>query len=420
MPTNVGIAKIEPKRGKSRSGRKLVKEAREDGDISEEDHGFLFTSTQFKFNRIVEGVEEEIKSGWIGGTTIAEMSSEGAFEGTAVLMLIESDEIDFTSFKSSKISDDSQKAAEEVSGKVESLTEEDDRNEIIFSLIPGLTLEKDGREFKFLEGLERKMDEDMSIVGGSTGDGKRLVENYQMKDGEVYADRAVITLIQTDHDIVTGQAHGFDKEIATGIVTETDGRVVKEISGEPAIEFYSRRTGVSEEELSKIYNTDLRAELMAGIRYLELKLRGKDPNMVHRIFNHSLDYSIAREIKPGEYRLVSPIEVVDKGVKMIDKVHEEETIKILEADRKSVVNAPKKAFSDVKREKAVFGVLADCASRHMLLDDDEKENEVRRAAEKIGDNFIGFYGEGEIGGGGTGLCTYMSQTITGFAIQRPE
>jgi hypothetical protein len=84
---------------------------------------------------------------------------------------------------------------------------------------------------------------------------------------------------------------------------------------------------------------------------------------------------------------------------------------------KSVIQAPKTAFSDVKSEKVVLGVLADCANRHILLD--EQEREVDKAVKALGDRVIGFYAEGEIGSG-SGMFTYMSQTVTGFAVERPE
>lgn len=416
MNTKVGVSTVKPEKGSKQYGKQLVEDAREEGSIEDEDFGILFTSTKFDFRSMVEGIESEINSGWVGGTTVAEISSEGSRDGSAVLMLVESDEISFSSVSSAPVSEGAEKAAKRSVDAIEK-NFDPEKNNMLFTLVPGFTIGKDGREFKFLKGLEKNLERDVKIAGGSTGDAHHLKENYQIKDGEIYADNAVMALIKTEKEIKTGMGHGFDDSIKTGIVTEADGRLIKEISGELAAEFYADAIGKEVGDLDKIYDTKLKEKLSAGLYYLYLKIKGEDPNMFDEILHYSLESSIAQQIQPEKYRLIAPLEVKDGGIKLMGKIQEGQTVDILETDKESVINAGREAFSDVDSKNVVFGIIADCANRHMILDKDERDEEIKAVSDQIGDKMIGFYGEGEIGDGGLGMCTFMSQTLTGFVIE---
>lgn len=417
MGTDTGVSTVSPENASSHEGKQLVKDAREDGDIEDEDFGILFTSTRFDFKSLVEGIDQEIDSEWVGGTTVAEISAEGSEDGSAVLMLVESDEVSFSPVNSAPVSegaeDAAKKAVEEIEGEFDP-----EMNNMLFTLVPGFTIEKDGREFKFLKGLEKQLEKDIKITGGSTGDSHNLKENYQIKNGEIFEDNAVMALIKTENDIETGMGHGFKDSIKTGIVTDAEGRWVKEISGEPAVDFYADAIDVDASDLDQIYDTKLKEKLSAGLYYLYLKLRGKDPNMFDEILHYSLESSIAQQLQPGKYRIISPLEVKDGAIKLMDKIQEGQTVDILETDKQSVINAGREAFSDINSEEVLFGLIADCANRHMILDEDERDEEIKAVADQIGENMIGFYGEGEIGNGGLGMCTFMSQTLTGFVVKK--
>ncbi|MFB6175337.1 MAG: FIST signal transduction protein [Candidatus Nanohalobium sp.] len=417
MGTDVGVSTVSPENGSINDGKQLVKDAREDGGIEDEDFGILFTSTRFDFKSLVEGVDQEIGSEWIGGTTVAEISSEGSEDGSAVLMLVKSEEVSFASVSSTPVSEGAEDAAKKA---VEGIEDEfdSDLNNMLFTLVPGFTIEKDGREFKFLKGLEKQLEKDIKITGGSTGDAHNLKENYQIKNGEIFKDNAVMAFIKTENVIETGMGHGFQDSVKTGVVTDADGRMVKEISGEPAAEFYADAIDVDVDELDQIYDTKLSEKLSVGLYYLYLKLMRKNPNMFDEILHYSLESSIAQQIQPGKYRIIAPLEVKKGGIKLMDKVQEGQTVDVLETDKQSVINAGREAFSDINPEDVLFGLIADCANRHMILDEDERDEEIRGVADQIGENMIGFYGEGEIGDGGLGMCTFMSQTLTGFVVKK--
>ncbi len=415
MPTKVGVSVHQPDNSHEKS---LVERAREDGKIGEEDFGFLFTSTEFDFRELVNKVDEGIQSEWVGGTTVAEISPEGYSEGTAVLMLVESSEVVFESVESQELGAEAEDAARQATQDIQKHIDNSYENRLLFTLLPGFTQSDEGREFKFLKGLESEIEEDISVVGGSTGDGLELRENYQIRNGEIYPNRGVITLIRTDLPIVTGQSHGFKESVATGVVTEAEGRILKEVKGEPAAQFYADAVGADVKEISKLFDLPFKEKLLSAIRYSVLKLKGEDPLMMHKILNYSHSYSIGREVGNGEYRIISPVSVQDGGIKLLDDIREGQLVHVLQADDKDIREAGKNAFADLDSDQVVFSLLTTCANRYLMLEEDEKEQEIEMISDKLGKNFAGFYGEGEIGDGGIGLCTFVNQTVTGFAVKK--
>ena len=416
MATSTGVAVT----GKEDdlSGEELVEEARKKGNIENEDFGVLFTSTGIDFRKLVEQVDDEIDSEWVGGTTVAELSPEGFSEQTAVMMLVESDEILFTSRVSQDLSTGPEGASRQVMRDIENASDGGMENRLLFTLLPGFTQEKEGQEFKFLKGIEAELQEDMPVVGGSTGDGFDLKENYQIRNGEIFPNKAVVTLVETDHPIVTGQAHGFEKSIATGVVTDAEGQMLKQIKGEPAVDFYADAVGADSSELSKLFDMPLKSKLKSAVRYSILKILGRNPIVVHKVLNYSHNYAIGREISDGEYRIISPIYVENGGIKLLDEVREGQVIHVLEAESEKVVDAAGKSFESVEPEEVLMGILTDCGNRYVMLDEEEKDTEAEMMKENLGESFAGFYGEGEIGDGGIGMCTFVNQSVTGFVIRK--
>lgn len=419
MATEVGVSKILQEHSGEDAGKELVKSARKDGDIGDESFGLLFASSGFDLESLASGLESEINCDWIGGTTVAEISSEGFSEGTAVFMLIESDEIRFSAIESSiKVHEDAQEAAREAGSEFEEKYDQEFDNRLVMTLLPGFTQSSEGLEFKFLQGLEQVLSSEISVIGASTGDGLNLKENFQFFNGEVSRDKAVMALLQTDHEIVTGQAHGFEESIKTGVVTESEGRFVKTVSGQPAAEFYADAIDVSVDELSKIYDIPFWDKLKAAFRYSLLKISGKNPLMIHKVLNYSYDNTIGKQMNSGEYRIISPLQVKDGGLLMTGQIREDQTIQVLDGKKEKIKEAGAEAFADLSPEETLFGVVADCANRYLMLNEEELEEEVGAMTEKVGDNLIGIYGEGEIGDGSSGLCTFVNQTVTGFAVKK--
>ncbi len=397
------------------AGKKLVQEALDDGEMQEADFGFLFASVEFSVSKLASSVDEEmdkIGADWVGGTTAGEVSSEGSTTGGAVLILIKSDAIDFHAISEANVHDAPEETGRDVAEQLQEHRKEDN-NTAIFTLISGLTMDKKGVEFEVLEGITDVLGTDVPLVGGSTGDDIRLWKTYQFHNGETYDDGLVTVLMNSDNEVITGQEHGLNKEITTGVITDTEGKKIEKISGKPAAEWYSEAIGVEVSELKASMDTSLK-EKMAGLaRFIGMKLRGKDTILPKKVLEYTLESSLALERGGDKYRTIVSYDVTeDHALLASTHINENQPVKVVEGDKKDIIEAGKNAF-DV--HNAAFGIVTDCSCRNLVMNDEELEEEVEKMREGMNAKIAGFYGMGEIGG--DKMCIVNNNTVSGFLIK---
>ncbi|MFB6204765.1 MAG: FIST signal transduction protein [Candidatus Nanohaloarchaea archaeon] len=402
------------------AGKELFKKAY--SDMARVDFGFLFAAPGFDLEGLASGLDERMEeedAEWVGASTAGEISDEGSTTDSAVLMLAGSPEIEFTTAVSRNVYSRPVEAGEAAAREV---VDEDyldsERHRILFALMAGLTQRQEGVEFEVLKGITGEINADIPVSGGSAGDNVEMRRTYQFLNGEVYDDAVVLTAIESDYPIRRGQAHGFDETLKSGMVSESDGRVIKEINGRPAAEFYADVIGKDVSDLKKMFDLPLGRKLRVIGRYIGMKLRGESPLNIHRVFQYSLEKSLAEQISPGNYRIVTPLKVTrDNGLVMTSEVEETQSIHVVEAERDRVVEAARDAFDHVEPgQKPLFGIVTDCTNRNQIMTEEEREREIRMLRDHLECPVAGFYGYGEIGGKGEEFSTFKNQTVTGFVF----
>ena len=404
--THVGTAsvKVENVDGDP-AADKLFETCMEDMGSGEVDIAFLFCTKDFDLDAVVGRLGyrvEESGGQLVGGTTAGELSEEGPSTGSAVLMMISSDEVEFETAMDTDLYADPVGTGRKVSGKISNNGFFDtEKNTAAHVIVPGFTTERQAVEFQILKGLLENVDTTLPVAGGSTADDMVMKKSHQFYGKEVYETAAIMTGIKTDLEIITGQEHGMNEKIATGIVTEADGNVINEISGQPAAEWYADAIDEDVEDLKGTF------ENAAGTE-------------VQNIFVKALEYTLGVEQASDNMRVVTPVSVTeDNGLYETAGVSETSNIFVVTGESQEVVEAAKDSFKGLEDFKTVFSIINDCAVRNAALEDSEKEQEVKKLNEKIGSNFIGYYGYGEIGGQDK-YCTFNNQTVSGLMIARPE
>jgi hypothetical protein len=402
---------------------KLVQKTCRDGGFFDADFAFLFCSDAFDLNRFISALDNLLTERgveWIGCTTAGEISSEGSTLGGAVLIMINTEEIEFyTSVVDGAYEDPlgaGQKAGRKINAK---MILESSLHKVLFTLMPGFTEEQLGVEFEILRGLTDELHPDLPIVGGSAGDDLDFETTHQFVNGDIYDDALIVTAIESEMPIVTGQEHGLSRKIKSGVVSEADGRTIHTISGRPAAEFYADIIGVDVAELKKERETSLSQKISESIREVFLSAKGKDPNKVQKVMEYALEKSLAEEVTPTDLRILTPLHVTeDNGLVMTSDIDENRPIHVVEGERNDIVWAAREAFSHVDPEKDVplFGIIADCTCRNQLLNGKERQKEIRLLRDYLGSPIGGFYGYGEIGGKGEHITTYQNQTVSGFVV----
>lgn len=382
----------------------LFHEAREDLGREEADLGLLFTSTQFDVEDLVSALGEKMfgtVDDWVGASTSGEIFNDSSTVGGAILVLLDLDDTDINVSISRNVHENPVEAGKRaVNGAVDEQFQSSDRNKLIYAITSGLTLEEPGVEFEVLKGISQEIGSSVPVVGGSAGDDGKFDENYQIFNGGVYSDAVITVSMLTDHEVVTGKEHGFNNKLKSGVVSKSEGRIIQEINGVPADEFYAESIGIEKEKLHETFEAPTGVELSNAMKF-------------------SLEYGIAEELSNGELRVMTPIQATeDGGLVMTVEVDESSLLHIVEGDEDSLIGAGKEAFSNKDEDlDPIFAFVADCTCRNMALDEESLEEEVSRMEKFLDCPVTGFYTYGEIGGKEK-FCTFQNQTVSGFLIAR--
>ncbi|MDY6777959.1 MAG: FIST N-terminal domain-containing protein [Candidatus Nanohaloarchaea archaeon] len=420
--TTVGEGFVHSEQYRSRkAARELVEDAF--SDMEEADFGFLFCSPSFRLDTFIDELDRQLHGrcdDWVGCTTAGEISYRGSTEGGAVLLLVSSDNISFTSAAAFNVFESPEEAGSTAADElVEQGFPSEQQDNLVATFIAGLSQQHEGKEFEILQGITSSIGTGIPVVGGSAGDDLALDGTHQFYNGMIYSDAVVLVGISTDLTIHTGQAHGLEKTIASGVINETDGREIISISGQPAAEFYADAIGQDVEDLKKLYDMPLGETISKSLHYLFLKLTGKQPIKIQRVFQYSLEKPFAEQVSSGEYRIITPISITDRNGIIISTSLEENTpVHVIEGEKQGIIDAGKEAFShiDLKQQETLFSIVVDCTCRNQLLDRSEREREVAAIRNTLQCPVAGFYGYGEIGGAEDTFCTFKNQTVSGFVV----
>lgn len=388
---------------------KLFEEAMEDGGLEKVDQAFLFCSVNFDLDAVVGRLNhlvEEHGGELVGGTTGGEISKEGSSNGGAVLLLIQSDDIEFENVKEEDVwenpKEKGEKAAEQLANT--HFQEDEDKNNAVIALPPGFNSNRPAVEFKVLQGMSKVIGSDIPVAGGSTGDDLALGENFQFYDGEVYSRTLILTGIKTSHEIVTGQEHGMRNKIKTGLITESEENIIKKISGQPAAEFYvdALEDDVTVDDLRETFESETGAQLQ-------------------KVFQYALRKTLGEELSPTNTRAVTPVQVLKDGsLYTTAAIGENNAIHVIEGEREDIVDAAKKSFPELEDDiRPLFGIVSDCAIRSASMSQEERDSEVMQLRDRFEAPMIGFYGYGEIGGKNN-YCTFNNQTVSGLMIAEKQ
>lgn len=117
-----------------------------------------------------------------------------------------------------------------------------------FLLVDGLSLREDALTAALSLALR-----DMPLFGGSAGDGTAFKRTRVALNGTEHQNAAVLTLVQTDHQVKVFSIDHLRPTEGRMVVTEADParRIVKSINAEPAAREYARIVGKDPEQLDR-------------------------------------------------------------------------------------------------------------------------------------------------------------------------
>ncbi len=223
--------------------------------------------------------------------------------------------------------------------------------------------------------------------GGMAGDGARFQETWVIGDDEPRQNRVVaIGFYGSSLKISSGSFAGWTEFGADRTVTRSQGNVLYELDGQPALELYRHYLG---EYASDLPNS--------GMRF-PLSIRAGDG---------------AQEV----IRTLLAIDEESKSIVFAGDVPEGYTARLMKPDMEALIEGAGRAAEMIDRanEQAALALVVSCVGRKLVMSQ-LVEEELEEVQSVLGENvqLVGFYSYGEISPSHQGgmTCDLHNQTMT--------
>jgi len=238
-----------------------------------------------------------------------------------------------------------------------------------------------------VRGLNSRLPDEVVVTGGLAGDGPRFGETFVIADGAIETNGVVAVglygeRVQVDH----GSKGGWDTFGPERIVTRSEGNVLYEVDGKPALALY------------KEYLGERAAGLPGSALLFPLALRASmdEANSVVRtvlaVDEAKQSMTFAGDIPVGYYA------------------------KLMRANFDRLIlgaQAAARATLTGDRRGPALCIAISCVGRRLVLGErTEEETEAALDVLPEGTQQIGFYSYGEISPHATGRCDLHNQTMT--------
>lgn len=196
---------------------------------------WVFGAISYDQQRLLEGIRS-VAAGvpLIGCTTDGELSSSGLTEDSVVVLGLASDDIQFHTAYATSLSQDSYLAGIAIG---EAFKNSNCRYIQIFS--DGLT----GNAGKIIDGIQAVLGKDIVIAGGTSGDGGMFVRTFQYHHDRILTDSIVAVALAGNFSFGTGVGCGWFPVGTAKLVTKSNGNVLHELDGQPALQVYEKFLG---------------------------------------------------------------------------------------------------------------------------------------------------------------------------------
>ena len=250
----------------------------------------------------------------------------------------------------------------------------------VFVLAEGLSI--NGTEL--VAGLNEVLGDDVVVTGGLAGDGPRFEKTWVLDDGEVRPNGVVAVGLYGDAlRIGHGSRGGWDRFGPERTITRSEGNVLFELDGRPALELY------------KEYLGDRAEGLPATGLLFPLSLRQGDEG-------------------DGLVRTILAVDEAAQSMTFAGDMPTGARAQLMKANFDRLVDGAQKAANAANaNDNPVLCLAISCVGRRLVLGERaEDETEATFDTLPKGSTQVGFYSYGELSPMGVGRCELHNQTMT--------
>ena len=331
----------------------------------------VFSSAVYNQEKMLEGVRSVSKGALlVGSSTAGEITTYGpAKRHSVAVMALKSDTIKFYAGIGEHIEAGARAAgkaaaeavkAQAAGGKLDA-----------FLMIPDVLA---GNGAEIVRGVLDSLGAHFPVVGGASGDDFQFKKPFQYLNDKVYSGSVVGLGLQGAFKIGIGVKHGWIPVGMPKKVTKSEGSVLHELDGEPAIKIYEDYFGQAEA-------AKLKGETLAKL---------------------AITYPLGMEVAGSDELLIrDPITVDEKGsITCAAEIPQGAEIRLMIGSREEAVKVAKQAAENAIKQlegsvpKAV--IIFNCIARNKLFGE-RSGDEIDAIQEAVGKEvpLIGFYTYGE-------------------------
>jgi hypothetical protein len=243
---------------------------------------------------------------------------------------------------------------------------------------------------ELVRGLNSVLPSHVVVTGGLAGDGSRFQRTWVMHEGAPRANMVCAAGLYGEHVTIRhGSKGGWDNFGPERLVTHSEGNVLFELDGRPALDLY------------KEYLGDLATGLPATGLLFPLALRA----------NADDDKSLVRTILA--------VDEQDKSMTFAGDLPEGALVRLMRANFDRLIDGASEAATlaadghEDDSAGATLAIAISCVGRRLVLGE-RAEEEIEATFEALpgGTHQIGFYSYGEISPYAKGSCDLHNQTMT--------
>lgn len=239
---------------------------------------------------------------------------------------------------------------------------------------------------ELVKGIARALPPDTIISGGLAGDGDRFARTWVIVDGQPRSGYVTAIALSGAVEVTTGSKGGWDIFGPERRVTRSEGNVLYELDGKPALALY------------KTYLGELAKGLPATALLYPLAIRDGVED------NHAVVRTVLAVDEPAQSMTFAGDVPQGWRARLMRATDD----RLIEGAASAAASAMVGGFSD-----PVLSLAISCVGRRLVLGQRvEEETEAVLHALPAGSQQIGFYSYGEISPNGFSGCELHNQTMT--------
>jgi hypothetical protein len=242
---------------------------------------------------------------------------------------------------------------------------------------------------ELVRGLNSVLRQDIVVTGGLAGDRDRFQRTWVLAGGAPQSGAVAAVGLYGDDVLVThGSRGGWDRFGPMRTVTKSNGNVLFELDGKPALDLY------------KTYLGELAAGLPATALLFPLALRSDTQDTKLLV------------------RTILSVDETRKSLTFAGDIPQGSCAQLMRANFERLIEGAAEAAAvaspkQVQPDRDVLSIAISCVGRRLILGQ-RSEEEITAAIEAmpIGTKQVGFYSYGEISPYASGRCDLLNQTMT--------